>query len=125
MFRRLADVADRAMDTPQQRLQADAKGVVIVRAAEPALSAKLHILYAARRAGQSRQLVRLSADVLADQRLQDGREVQFMLLDKLLRLGATVAEVQFFLLPLVDVGQVDRGRVGAELTLHAAFLLRL
>ena len=47
----------RAVDALQERLQAGAEDLVIVRAAEPALGPELHILYAARRAGQSRQLV--------------------------------------------------------------------
>ena len=57
-----------AVNALQQRLQADAEDLVIVRAAEPALGPKLHILYPARRTGQSRQLVGQLADVLADQR---------------------------------------------------------
>ena len=54
--------------------------------------------------------------------LQDGGQVQLLLLDQLLLLGAVLAQVQLLLLPVDDVRQVDGGRVGAGLTLHAAFL---
>ena len=60
-------------------VQPAAEHVVIMRTAQPALSAKLHILYPARRTGQSRQLIGLRAEMLADQVLQDGRQIQLLL----------------------------------------------
>jgi len=70
-------------------------------------------------AGQPGQFVRELADVLADQRLEDGGQVQLLLLDQLLLFGARLAQVDNFLLTtLLDGGYVDRGRVGAGLTFH-------
>src|SRR5439155_11768239 len=75
--------------------------------------------YAAFGAGQAGQFVGQRADVLADERLQDGRQVQLLLLDQLLLLGARLAQVHDALLTaLLDGRYVDRGRVGAGLTLH-------
>src|SRR5262249_40124939 len=75
--RDLAHVLLGAVDAKQQWLQALAKDRVVVRAAKPSLGPKLHILYTAHRAGQPRKLVRELADVMADQRLQYRRQVQF------------------------------------------------
>ena len=43
-------------------------------------------------------------------------------LNELLLFGAGLAQVQLFLLPVHNVRQVDRGRVGTGLTLHTGFL---
>ncbi len=69
--RSLALVLTRAMDALQERFQADAEGRIVMRTTEPALGTKLHILYTARGAGQSREFVRELAEVLADQGLED------------------------------------------------------
>ena len=60
--------------------------------------------------------------MLADQLVKDRRQVQLVLLEELMRLGTALTQVQFFLLVVLDVGQMHRGRVGAELALHASFL---
>src|SRR4051812_8705166 len=39
-----------------------------------------------------------------------------------MRLGTALTQVQLFLLVVLNVGQMHRGRVGAELALHASFL---
>ena len=83
--------------------RADAKDLVVVRTAEPALGPELHVLYPAGGAGQSRQLVGQRADVLADQGLQDGRQVQLLMLDQLLLLGTRLAQMEFLLLAVDDV----------------------
>jgi hypothetical protein len=57
--------------------------------------------------------------VLANERLQNGRQVQFLLLDQLLLFRAALAQVQDFFLPvLFDCRYVNRGRVGTRLTFH-------
>ena len=76
------------------------KHLVVVRAAEPALGLELHILYTARGAGQPRQFIRQLADVLADDRLQDRGQVQFLLLEDFLLLGAFLAQMDSFFWPL-------------------------
>ncbi len=83
----LADVPAGAVDALQQRLQPFPEDRVIVRTAQPTLGPELHVLDAARRAGQPGQVVGLLAQVLADQGLQDGRQVQVLLLEELLVLG--------------------------------------
>src|SRR5262249_23028289 len=116
--RHLAHVPGGAMDPLQQRLQADAEDIVIVRAAEPSLGAELHVLYTTGRAGQSSQFVGERSDVLADERLQDGGQIQFLLLDDLLLLRALLAQVHLPLLALDDVREMDRRGIGTEMALH-------
>src|SRR6516165_10207801 len=110
----------RTMDALQKRLQTSAEDFVIVRAAKPALGSKLHVFDAARRTGQTGELIRERPNVLAYERLQDGRQIQLLLLDKLLLFGTSLTQVQLLLGALDDVGQVHRGRVVAALTFHAA-----
>ena len=69
-----------------------------------------------------RQLVGLRPEVLADQAVQDGGQVQLLLLDQLLGFGAGLAEVHLLLDVVHDVGQMHGGRLGTELTLHAVTL---
>ena len=104
------------MNPLQERFEPDPEGLVIVGASQPAFRTKLHILYAANGTGQPRQFIRWLADVLADQRLQNCRQVQLLLRDQLLLLGTGLAEVQLLLLTAHDIRQVYRGRVGATLT---------
>ena len=60
---------------------------VIVRAAQAALVAELHVADAARGAGQLGQLVGQRPGMMTDSVLQDRRQVQLLLLDQLLLLG--------------------------------------
>src|SRR5262249_32250697 len=104
-------------------LQAAAEHLVIAGTAQPARGPKLHILYPARRTGQSRQLVIQRPDVLAEQVLHNRRQVQLLLLSELLFLGAGLGQVEFFLLAaFLEIGQVNGRRIGAKLAFHAAFL---
>src|SRR5207244_498738 len=119
--RRLALVANRPVDALQKGFQSVLKYFVVVRTAQPAFRLELHVLYAARRAGQSRQLVGELADVLTQDRLQQSGEVDFILLEPLLLLGALLAEVQLALVTVDDVGQVYARRLVARMALHAAF----
>jgi hypothetical protein len=95
-----------------------------VRTAEAALSAEFHVLYSASRTGQAGQLIGLRAEMLANQVLQDGRQIQLLFIEQMLLLGAALAQVQLFLVRIDNVGQMHRGRVGAELALHAAIPFR-
>ena len=121
--RRFALVADRPVDALQKGFQSVLKYFVVVRTAQPAFRLELHVLYAARRAGQSRQLVGELADVLAQDRLQQPGEIDFILLEPLLLLRTLLAEVQLALVTVDDVGQVYGRRLVARMALHAAFLL--
>src|SRR5581483_8524716 len=114
----LAHMAERTVDAFEQRQQRAAKDLVILRTTEPALRLEFHVLYAACGAGQSRQLVTLLADVLAQDRLQDAREIHFLVLDELLLLRTTLAQVRLFFLAIDEVRQVHRGRIVAELAFH-------
>src|SRR5207253_2189041 len=100
VLRNLAHVPDGAVDALQERLQGSLENLVILRTTEPALGLELHILYTTGRAGQSTQFIRRLADVLADHRLQDRRQVQLLVLalDKLLFLSTILTQVQFFFL---------------------------
>src|SRR5438093_1281844 len=89
-----------------------------MRAAQPTVGAELHILYPAHRAGQSRQLIGKLADVVANKRLQNGGQVEFLVRQELLLLRAAVAEMHLFLLAAHDLCQVYGGRVVAALTFH-------
>ena len=60
----------------------------------------------------------IPADVLAQHRLEQSGEIDFILLEPLLLLGAVLAQVHFLLLTVDDVGQVHGGRLAARLTLH-------
>jgi hypothetical protein len=120
MYGLLADMPARAMDALEERLESRPEHIVVVRAAQPPLGTKLHILYAASGARQSREFVRKLADVLADERLQDGGEIQFLFLDELLLFGTGLAKVQLLLLTVDDVGQMHRGRARATLAFHPA-----
>jgi len=122
MSRRLADVPAGSVDALQQRLQTVAKDFVIVRASEPALRAKLHILYTASRAGQPCQFVGKLSDVMADERLQDRGEIQLLLFDEVLMFGTSLTQMHFLFLTGHDVGQMNRGWTGAALAFHGAFL---
>src|SRR5438445_8205144 len=95
---RLAFMPEGTMDSIQERFKAGAEGCVVVRAAEPAFVAKLHILYPTGGAGQSREFIGDLADVLADKSLEDRGKIKFLLLDQLLLLCAFLAEMQLFLL---------------------------
>ena len=59
--------------------------------------------------------------MLADEGLENRRQAQLRRRRSLL-LGARLAEVDLGLLLVDDLGQVDRRRVGAQLTLHAGWL---
>ena len=60
--------------------------------------------------------------VLTDERLQDRREIQFLLGEKLLLFGARIAQMQLSLFAVdTDVMQMDRSRIIARLTLHPWF----
>src|SRR5207247_10692326 len=107
----------------QHPRQASPTDVQTVPAAEPPLRAELHIPYTASGAGQTGEFIREWADVLADGRVQDGRQVQLLLLNESLRLGAGLAEVHFLFLASDDVGQMHRGRIGTTLAFHAATVL--
>src|ERR1051325_11815413 len=125
--RDLADVAPAAMDTLQKRHQGLAKNLIVLRAAAPSRRLELHVLYAARGACQSRQLISLSADVLADHRLQDRRQVQLLLFEQLQFLGAVLAEVLLLLLAVDDLGKMHRRGLiaGWRLTFHERVLTPL
>src|SRR5260370_521094 len=60
-----ADVALPAMNPVEQRLQAGTEDIVVMRTAQTAGGAKLHVPDAAGRTGQPGQLIRQGADVLA------------------------------------------------------------
>jgi hypothetical protein len=89
--RDLPSVPDLPVNAPQKRFQADAEDIVIVRAAQAPLGTKLHILYATRRAGQSRQLIALGANVLTYQGLHNPRQIDFFFLGQLLFFRALLA----------------------------------
>lgn len=67
--RYLSNMAYPAVNTLQEGKERLAKYPVIVGAPAPPRGLELHILYPARRAGQSGQLIRLPANVLSDDRL--------------------------------------------------------
>src|SRR5262245_26775972 len=112
----------RAVDALQEGFQADPEHLVVLGTAQPARGPELHILYPARRTGQSRQLVRRLAEVLADQGLEDRRQIQLLLLRELVFLGTDLAQVENLLLAVLDVRQMHGGRTGAKMAIHAAFL---
>jgi hypothetical protein len=116
--RDFADVAARAMDALEQRLQRGLKDLVIVRTPESATGFELHVLYAAGGAGQPRQFLRRRPNVLVDHRLQDHRQIQFLILDEVLFLGTLLTQVQFLLFAFHDVREMDRRRFAATLTRH-------
>src|SRR5262249_14748944 len=69
------------------------------------------------------QLLSQLAHVLADQRLENGRQVEFFLFDQLLLLGAALAEVYLLLLAIIgNFRQMHCRRVGTFLAFHAGFL---
>src|ERR1017187_6522171 len=106
------------MDPLQKRQERFAEHLVIQGAATAARRLELHILYTARGAGQSRQLVRRPADVLADHRLQDRGQVQVLLLEQFLLLGALRAEVLDLLLAVDDLGHMHRCRFSTQVAYH-------
>jgi hypothetical protein len=71
----LADVALGAVNALEERLQPSPEDGVIVRASQSAFRAKFHVLDAASRADQPRQLVAQLTDVLSDQRMENGRQI--------------------------------------------------
>src|SRR5437016_3053599 len=91
--RDLAHMLAAAMNAFQQGEQRGAKNLVIMRTAAPSRRFELHILYPARGAGQSRQFICRGTDLLAEHRLHDGVDVELLLLEQLLLLGALVAKV--------------------------------
>jgi hypothetical protein len=122
MARALADVTLGPVDALQQRFQTGAENVVIVRAAQAALGPKFHVLDAAGRANEARQFIGHLADVLSDKRVQNGRQVQFLVLKRLFLFRALLAQVPFGFLAVDDAGEMNRGHVGTRLALHATFL---
>src|SRR5262249_54046957 len=71
----LADMLARAMNSLQERLQAGAEHGIIVGAAQPTFSTKLHVLDAAERARESSPVVCELPDVMPNQGLQDRGQV--------------------------------------------------
>src|SRR5262245_22124317 len=106
------------MDPLQDGLQTHPENSIVGRAAEPALPAKLHVLYAAGRTGQSRQLFALRADVLTEQRLDNGRKAGVAKRRYLLLSRAARAKMQFRDLLVDDLGEMNRRLAVAQLALH-------
>src|SRR5258708_40204548 len=101
--RHLAAVTNGPMDALPERQQGVPEYGVIVRATQTSLGLELHILYAARRAGQPRQLIGRRPNVLRDHRLYDARQVQFLLFEDLLLFRALIAKVELSLLAVHDL----------------------
>jgi len=120
--RPFADVTLGPVDALQQGLESGAEHVVIVRATQSSLGPEIHVLNAAGRAGKARQLVGHRADMLADDRVQNSRQIEFLILDGLFLFGALLAQVAFGFLTVDDAGEMNGGQVGTRLTLHATFL---
>jgi hypothetical protein len=94
------------MNPLQQRFQTDPEYIVVMGTTEPTLSSEFHVLDPARRTRQTGQLIGLRTEVLADQVLQDGRQVQVLLVDQLLGFGARLTQVDLTLLVVHNIGQV-------------------
>jgi hypothetical protein len=62
------------------------------------------------------------ADVLPDQRVKYGRQVEFMILNGLLLFRALLTQVLLGLLALNNTGEMDGCRVGTQLTFHVLSL---
>src|SRR6185295_15649234 len=103
MGRDLADMTHAAMDPLQERQERFAEHLVVMGAAATSRGLELHILYPTRGAGQSRQFIGLSADMLADHRLQYRGQVQLLLFEQFLLLRAFLAEVLLLLLAVDDL----------------------
>lgn len=118
MRRHLSNMAYPAVNALQEGKERFAKYPIIVGAPAPPRGLELHILYPARGAGQSREFVRLPADVLADDRLQNRGQVQLLLLEQLLLFCAFLAEMPFPLFAVHEIGQVNRRWLSARLAIH-------
>jgi hypothetical protein len=119
--RSLADVSDRPMDSFHQRFQAAPKRLIISRTAQSTIGSELHVLYTAIGTGQSSQLFRFRAQLLRQHEMNRSLDVQFrlMMLQQMMLPSTRFAQMLHHLLTIHDRGQMDRGGVGAELTLHA------
>ena len=100
MTGRLADVPLRAVNPLQQRFEGGLKHLVVLWAAEPALRLELHILYTARRAGQSRQFIGQGPICWLMTVCKIARQVQFLMLEDFLLLGASWQRWTSFFWPL-------------------------
>jgi hypothetical protein len=77
----LAPVPVGAVNAFQERPKAGLEHFIIMRTAEPAFGAKFHILDAAGRARQTGQFLRDRVHVLAQDRLKDQGQIEFLVLE--------------------------------------------